>query len=150
MPSIALRPATAADYEFAFELAREVYHELVVRQFGAWDEARHRESFEQQWTKLQTSIMIQGQVRVGVLCVEDAPYDVVLHEVQVCPSCQGQGVGTEIVRGVMDHAERRGVPLRLRVFQMSRAVQFYTRLGFLEESRTPSHLCMVFRPASPI
>src|SRR4051794_34958363 len=118
MSSIAVRPATSADYEFAFELGREVYHELVVRQFGAWDDARHRESFDQQWTTQQTSIVIRAHARVGVLCVEDGPEDVVLHEVQVCPGCQGQGVGTEIVRGVMEHAQERGVPLRLRVFQM--------------------------------
>jgi len=146
MSSIALRPATAADCEFAFELDREVYHELIVRQFGTWDEARHREIFEQQWSLQETAIIVRADVPVGVLRVEDGPDEVVLHEVQVCPGFQGQGIGTEIVRGVMAQAQRRGVPLRLRVFQMSRAVQFYGRLGFLEEGRTPSHICMVFTP----
>jgi GNAT superfamily N-acetyltransferase len=144
MSAITLRSATAADYDFALGLDRDVYRDLVIQQFGAWDETRHRHGFQQQWAMQRTSIIIRADVRVGVLCVEDAAQEVILQEVQVCPEYQGQGIGTEVVRGVMNHAQQRGVPLRLRVFQLSRAVEFYRRLGFLEEGRTASHICMIF------
>jgi GNAT superfamily N-acetyltransferase len=147
MSAVTLRSATAADYDFALGLDREVYRDLVVRQLGAWDETRHRQGFQQQWARQQTSIMLLAHVPVGVLCVEDAAHEVVLHEVQVCPEYQRREIGTEIVRGVMDHAQQRGVPLRLRVFQISRAVELYRRLSFLEEGRTPSHICMIFKAA---
>ena len=43
------RQSTEKDKEFVYTLARTVYKDLVIKQFGKWDEKWQRDYFEEKW-----------------------------------------------------------------------------------------------------
>jgi GNAT superfamily N-acetyltransferase len=58
----------------------------------------------------------------------------------VLPSYQNQGIGSHLLRCVVDNAKSAQVPLRLTVLEVNPARRFYERHGFaLTGTITPRH-----------
>jgi ribosomal protein S18 acetylase RimI-like enzyme len=53
-----------------------------------------------------------------------------LVQLQVAPEEQGRGIGTEVLREVLDDARRARVPVVLSVLRRNPARRLYERLGF--------------------
>jgi GNAT superfamily N-acetyltransferase len=64
---------------------------------------------------LQT-VLSKSEHMLGQLFV-DAPY-------------QRKGIGTEVLRGIIEEASRRGLPVRLAVVKFNPSRRLYERLGF--------------------
>lgn len=59
---IARRPATSDDEHFARRLHEMGYHDVVVRQFGQWDEAMQEGYFVKKWFPEKYQILLcEGQ-----------------------------------------------------------------------------------------
>ncbi|MGH1483483.1 MAG: GNAT family N-acetyltransferase [Geminicoccales bacterium] len=123
-------PATEEDKLFLKDLNREVYESVVVEQFGAWDDAFQDRHFEEKWAVQEYQIVEQAGQRIGAIWVAKEPDHLWLREIQISPSHQNQGIGTELLMKVMDEAGKSGLPLRLRVLTENRAKALYERLGF--------------------
>jgi hypothetical protein len=54
------RQSTENDKEFVYELSRTVYKDLVIKQFGKWDEKRQRDYFEEKWKHSGYQIVENG------------------------------------------------------------------------------------------
>ncbi|WP_417544433.1 GNAT family N-acetyltransferase [Marinobacter sp.] len=142
-----LRKARPDDIEWLYELNRKSFVEVVVRQFGKWDEAFQRQIFFLKWEKPRPAQIIeQGSDRVGVVILEQLKDCNWLHEIQICPNYQGQGLGTTLLRDLLADARSRGVPLRLQVLHANQdAKRLYARMGFLEIERLANHFLMEIR-----
>jgi len=125
------RPASAADEEFLRGLHKAAYHEIVVRQFGQWDDALQFSLFSKKWAPERFEVLELAGRPVGCISVEYHPDHVFLAEIQILPEYQGRGIGGELVRDTITHARRLGQPVRLQVLKDNdRARAFYERLGF--------------------
>jgi GNAT superfamily N-acetyltransferase len=74
---------------------------------------------------------------VGALVLEDEPDALMLYNIAVAPTAQGQGVGRRLIAFTEAEARRRGHAL-LRLFtneKMVENVAMYPRLGFTETHR---------------
>lgn len=72
----------------------------------------------------------------GVLIVEYRPDEIYLGRVELHPGHQGQGIGTHLIRQLLDEAAALGHPVTLDVLTVNhRAYQLYHRLGFREVER---------------
>ncbi len=136
------RPAVAADAAFAREAHHGAYRDVVIRQFGAWDEEMQDAYFERSWEGQDREIILRDGVPCGYAGVEFKGDYVHVRELVIHPAYQGQGIGTAFLRGVCAQAAARGVPVKLGVFHQNRAVAFYQRLGFQEFDRTETHILM--------
>jgi GNAT superfamily N-acetyltransferase len=142
---ITKRPASATDTEFARSVHHRAYRDVSVRQFGPWDEKAQDEFFADGWSAAAHEIILCDDVPCGYVCVEYRDSDIHVRELVIDPEVQGKGIGSHILREVIEHARARQVPVRLGTFHVNHAVNLYRRLGFREVGKTDTHVLMEWR-----
>jgi ribosomal protein S18 acetylase RimI-like enzyme len=143
---IALRPATAADTDFAREVHHQSYREVVERQFGPWDPVFQDRRFAEDWASATYSIILCDGEPCGYLCLEERADHLHVREIVIAPAFQGRGIGTALLRQVLRRAGERRLPVRLGTLRANRAAALYRRLGIREIGRTPTHLLFEWIP----
>jgi len=137
------RPATNDDRAEALAIHHRAYRDVVERQFGHWDESAQDGYFGQAWTGHPHDILERAGRAIGFVAVEERARSVVIHELVVDPAFQGRGVGTHVLRSVIDDARRLGRRVELQVLHDNDgARRLYERVGFRACSSTPTHLHM--------
>ena len=142
-PRVDLRPVGEPDREFLWLLQCQALRPYVEATWG-WDEAFQRAYFEEHYGDRPRQIVRVDGSDAGMLSFEIRPDHVFLANVALLPQFQGQGIGTRVIREVMDEAARRGLPVRLQVLKVNRARRLYERLGFREVGQTATHCQMLF------
>ena len=69
-----------------------------------------------------------------------------LHELVLLPEFQGQGIGSQLLKEVIDKAKAMNIPAHLGVLKENRAANLYRRLGFIQTGETETHFLMEFKP----
>jgi len=127
--TVKLRDARPEDFEFARALYFETMRWVIERLFG-WDQAREENNFEQ-FFRLDEVRIIQSDGRdagwVQERRTEDAIY---LGSLYVAPSMQRRGIGTQVLRGVLERAASQSKAVTLAVVKINPALQFYEKHGF--------------------
>jgi ribosomal protein S18 acetylase RimI-like enzyme len=133
--AIALRRATAADSEFCFQLHKAAMGDYIAAIWG-WDEQRQRGFHERAFKPDRWRIITADGVDIGMLDVEYRPGETYLSRIEVDPGHQGHGIGTQLIRALIDEARQRGQDLVLDVLTVNhRALALYQRLGMREVGR---------------
>lgn len=146
MANLSYLPADVTrDFEIARSVHHRVYHDVVVRQFGAWDEPLQDRFFDAKWSEYLHQILLLDGALIGFLSVVDKPDCVYLNEIQILPEYQGRGIGSQIIKELQDKSRTLKLPLRLQVLLQSNALALYRRHGFTEISTTDTHSCMEWR-----
>jgi ribosomal protein S18 acetylase RimI-like enzyme len=133
MADVALRPATADDAEFFFAL-----HELslgpYVDQIWGWDDDEQRAYLTAHLILERVRVIVADGVDAGRLDVEDRDEEVFLGLIELAPEYQGRGIGSRLIRDILDGTHGKRVTLSVLGVN-DRAYQLYRRLGFTEVSR---------------
>jgi GNAT superfamily N-acetyltransferase len=82
---------------------------------------------------------------VALRRAEDAHW---LEHFYLAPHLQGSGIGSDVLRELLDRCDRGGVPVRLDVLQGSPARRLYERHGFTLETEDPVDVFLVRRPTA--
>ena len=128
--AVSLRPATESDRAFLFDLFARTMRSVIQQTWG-WDERWQRANFSRRFNGYDVSVIEADGRPVGGLFLEHRPDNVYIHEIQILPEYQGRGIGSTVIRGVIDRSARRGVPVGLSVVPANpRALRLYERLGF--------------------
>ena len=139
---LSTRPATASDAAFAREAHHGAYRDVVLSQFGNWDDADQDRYFDSDWRGAKFDIILNDNTPCGYAAVEYRSDDVHVRELVIHPQWQNQGIGTAFLKQVMDSAAQKGLPVRLGTFHRNRALNLYQRLGFREFGRTATHVLL--------
>lgn len=130
MVNTCTRQASEADVHFLFELHRQALSPYVEQTWG-WDEAWQRDHLRKRFSPVtSTDIVIFEGCDVGCIRVQELESWIFLDYVALLPEYQGNGLGTHLVRGVMQSAASKGLPVRLNVLRVNPAKELYERLGF--------------------
>lgn len=122
-----LRPVVEADFDFLWALKIATLKPYIEKLYG-WDETQAALILRQVMDKAHM-VLVEGEP-AGVLKVIVENNFVHLAEIGLMPERQGQGLGTQIIRDVLDAADREGLPVELQVFSANPATKLYERLGF--------------------
>src|SRR5205807_709632 len=126
-----LKPFGEEDREWAYALKSEAYREIVERQFGRWDETFQRESFRVKWNPSITNLILIGGVPVGMVAWEERTDELWLAGIELLRDWRGRGIGSAIIRDLLERARAERKRLRLQVLKENRRAQvLYRRLGF--------------------
>src|SRR6187551_2009676 len=109
-----IRPATPADTRFLKELHRGAYLDVIVRQFGYWDDDAQDYWFRKGLTEASFSIVEENGEPVGAIALQDSPERLYLAELQILPEWQARGLGTALLRMQLEHARQAQKPIGLR------------------------------------
>jgi GNAT superfamily N-acetyltransferase len=138
-PAVRLRPEQPGDEAFLAEVYASTRQEEM--DLTNWDAATRAAFLDMQFKAMrngyrtmfpgaQFSIILLDEAPVGRMVVDRAAAEIRVVDIALLPVCCGRGIGTKLMREVMDEAARSAKPVRLCVFQGTRAISFYLRLGF--------------------
>ena len=82
---------------------------------------------------------------IGRLYVGDWEGDVRLIDIALLPEHRNQGIGSRLIRDVMERAVALGKPVRLHVEQFNPARRLYERLGFVALGEEGVNVIMEWR-----
>ncbi len=135
-----IRPARAIDYDWLLDLHHTVYRELIIEEFGYWDDDEEFGLFLQAWETKNIEIIMQRDEAVGMFIVLPQPDYLWLDEIQIDPQYQNQGIGSAIIARLIVRARKLNLPLRLRVLHANKgAHRLYLKLGFRQISCVEHH-----------
>jgi ribosomal protein S18 acetylase RimI-like enzyme len=138
-PAVGLRPATESDRPF---LAR-VFASTRVGELAPlpWTDDQKRGFLEQQFAAQSADyarnypdasfdvVVVDGEP-AGRLIVARWESELHIVDIALVPEHRGRGVGTRLLRPLLDEAERDRVPVTIYVEHANRALTLYRRLGF--------------------
>jgi ribosomal protein S18 acetylase RimI-like enzyme len=137
--SWSLREARADDLDFLLALHEATMREYVERVWG-WDDEQQASILQSRFRRQRWQIIRSDNQDVGLLVVEDEEDAMRLAEIEILPEWQGRGIGSSIVRWLMQEAAGAGKPLTLRVLHVNeRARALYERLGFRPFKEIETH-----------
>ena len=147
---LALRPEREEDRAFRYslfcrsrppewdmvQLDPQVREELMRHQFEA-----QTNGYLTQFPQARFDIIELDGEPIGRIVV-DRPADMInLIDQAIVPAWRNQGLGTTIMRTLMDEVRARGIPLRLMVGSSNDpSLRLYLRLGFVPIASTPMYI----------
>jgi ribosomal protein S18 acetylase RimI-like enzyme len=135
-----LRPERDEDREFRFhlfcrsrlpewdlvQLDPQVREQLMQHQFHA-----QTVSYRQQFPFARFDIIELGDEPIGRIVVDRPPAMLHLVDQAIVPQLRNRGIGSAIMRALMEEARRKRLPLRLKVASSNDpSLRLYLRLGF--------------------
>ena len=87
-------------------------------------------------------VILLDERPAGNLIVIRARKEIRLAEIALLPEDRNRGVGSRLIRDLVEEAKERGLPLRLHVARFNRAIRLYLRLGFVLIDDTGTHYFM--------
>lgn len=141
-----LRPVSDADYLWLWSLKRTTMKAYVEQTWGRWDDAEQAARFRENFKPDDVHIIILDGHDAGLLHVEHGTTEIFLVNIQVAPEFQNRGLGTEVMRALLNEARTRKLPLRLQVLKVNPARNLYERIGFAVVGETDTHYQMRWTP----
>ena len=127
--SVSLRPAEESDIPFLLDLRIKAmgghYAAMGMTPSPEHLEARVRAGFE-----VAQIVELEGRP-VGLLKVQRPAGEWHVMQIQMTPEVQGQGIGSDLLKAVLEEARQAGVAVTLSVLKVNRARELYERLGFV-------------------
>ena len=153
--TIALRRATDADYDFMRDLYAST-REAEMAHFP-FDEAQKHAFLDQQFAAQFThygihyptcerNIIEHDGVSVGRLWIDEWRDQIRLVDIALLPECRGAGIGSTLLRQVMDRGSAAGKPVTIHVESFNPALRLYRRLGFEHVDTNGVYLLMRWTP----
>jgi ribosomal protein S18 acetylase RimI-like enzyme len=145
------RPALAGDRPFLLDL----YIATRAAEFSAlgWSPEALRAFLEQQYRAREAGwgvsapdgddrILVRDGRPIGRLVIDRRPDGIRVVDVAVVPAEQGRGIGSAVLRQVLEEADAARVPVTLHVVTTNPALRLYERLGFVPVSEDGIHVLM--------
>ncbi|MFI1172555.1 GNAT family N-acetyltransferase [Streptomyces melanogenes] len=139
-----IRAASTADIEAAVEL-RAVVMRPDLERLGRYDEHRVRQRLRDRFDPAHTWVIEVADTFAGCVALRPAEDAHWLEHFYLAPHLQGTGIGSGVLRELLERCDRGGFPVRLNVLQGSAARRLYERHGFEVESEDPVDVFMVRR-----
>lgn len=126
---IHLREACPADVDFARALYFETMRGMIESTFG-WDQRRQEESFAEWFVLHEARIIVADGRDVGWMQTHTDEHEIFLGSLYVKPEMQRLGIGTYIVRKLINQCRGSSMELTVTVMKINPAIHLYERLGF--------------------
>ena len=141
---INLRPITEADFDFIYQVTKITMQIYVEQTWGGWDEEEQQEIIYNSIDMSMHQVIQCDRQDAGCLAVERYSEYMQLTKLYVLPQFQRCGIGTFLIRQLIDEAKDYQIPLRLRVLAVNPARRLYEREGFVIQSQTKERIFMEY------
>ena|SRR5687768_8378190 len=152
--NVVLRDSDASDAEFLVELYREsrmdeltamgLSHQQIVP-FIAMQYNARRQAYAAKYPEARDSIILMDGEKVGRLLAAELDDEIRLIDIAVTAGFQGRGIGSIIVKRLLESAANVQKPVRLQVALLNPAKRLYERLGFATVDEEGGYFLMEFK-----
>ena len=138
-PAVALRPARDDDQPFLASVYASTREEELrpvpwsaeqKRAFLAQQFAAQTAHYAEHYDGLTSDVILVDGARAGRLLVARWAKEIRIVDIALLPQFRGRGIGTALLRPILDEADARGVAAVIHVEQSNPALALYRRLGF--------------------
>lgn len=137
-----LKPARLADKDLTYRFKKEALQGYIEQIWG-WDEQFQWDFHKQEFTSSQIQIIEYEGVPVGYLELEENERTIFIVNLLLIPYYQGKGIGSGLIRYLIQRAQQQNKELLLEVFKVNvKAKRLYERLGFETYQETIHHFRM--------
>jgi ribosomal protein S18 acetylase RimI-like enzyme len=163
-PEIALREASADDQPFLAALYRDTRRQELDswgwpqpqrEMFLALQFRGQTLSYLAQFPGAKNSIVcLRGHslggdaVPIGRTLVDRQSHAIHLVDIALLEEFRGRGIGTALLRDLLQECAAAGIPLMLHVLEGNPAQRLYLRLGFATIAENPPYLAMRWTPST--
>ena len=155
-PGVSTRPVTDADQEFligvyastrAEELVQVPWDKSQKDAFIRWQFGLQKQEYETRFPDARYEVILVDGVPAGRIWVGTDDTQIRLLDIALLTEFQNRGVGTYLLKQLMDEAARSKKALRHMVFMLNdNAYRFYERLGFETIEDLGGYKHMEWRP----
>lgn len=153
--SVTLRRARPDD----LPLLRRVYAGTRQAELASldWDEAQREwfvgmqfdlqaRAFAQAYPEAHHEVVLCAGQPIGRVIIDHTSDPIRLIDITLLPDYRSAGIGSELLRRLLDEATAAGKPVVLHVARSNRASALYQRLGFVVSAWNDVYLEMQWRP----
>jgi GNAT superfamily N-acetyltransferase len=153
-----LRPIAAGDEAFLFELYSDTRREELSvtgwnpAQIGAFLRSQfdlQSRAYSSNFSQSEFQIILLEGKEVGRFYVARLGEEYRVVDLAVLSPYRGKGIGTQLLGGLIDRADKEGIPIRFHVEQGNRARRLYERLGFVLLEVHGPYLLLERKPRGP-
>ena len=144
---LARSTATEADIPFLLALRRATMDDYLRASGADASEAAHRERLLYRFDCAE--VLLMNDEPVGLLKVDHGDSEWKVIQIQLSPAVQGQGIGRQVLEGVIADARKAGVDVVLSVLKANPARSLYERLGFVVEDEDAHEFFMRLAIGAP-
>ena len=153
--TISLRPITAGDEPLLYRIYASTREE-ELRPL-AWDDGRKEaflrqqfaaqdQHYRQHFSQAAFQIVLLGETPAGRLYVDRRTDEIRIIDVALLPEFRGRGIGSLLLKELLEEAARESKPVRIHVEHENPAIRLYHRLGFHQVADTGVHYLMQWDP----
>lgn len=136
-----LRAVKTADFDFLYRLKVVCLKEYIEAIWG-WDEAKQRRLFKDNFDLATSQIIVAFGRDIGQLSIVERQDEIFLSGIYILPGYQSLGLGSQIIRELLDSARANERPVRLQVLVSNPARALYERLGFSVIDKNDTHFIL--------
>lgn len=126
---IKLIPADEAHKEFSYQVKKAPEGEYIALMFG-WDEKVQRDFHAKAWQRQKPDIITYDGKLIGTIATIESEDCVEIGQFFILPDYQNKGIGTHLLKGILDEADQLGKNVTLRFLKNNPVKSLYTRNGF--------------------
>ena len=126
---VTLRPVRDDDLPFV-EALYLATTEPLMKALGRWDRPVAQARVARSLRHHPSRILTDGGIDIGWLQVSQKPSGFHLNQVHLLPSYRNRGIGSCLIRRVLERAQQLRQPVTLNVIQGNPAIALYRRMGF--------------------
>jgi GNAT superfamily N-acetyltransferase len=126
---IKIIPANTSHKEFSYQVKKKAEGDYITQIWG-WDEKVQRDYHANQWEIERPSIITYGSRPIGTIYINKNNNSIKIGQFFILPEYQNKGIGTHILRGILESADRAGLIAKLTYLYNNPAASLYARMGF--------------------
>jgi GNAT superfamily N-acetyltransferase len=142
---VTLRPAVASDRAFVEAVYFETQRWIIERLFGWRGDEVEQAKFEENYSERESDIVVLDGADVGWLSVRRDANGMDIDAIYLLPATQKRGIGTTLMREVIQEARASGLPLTVSTAKINPARSLYERLGFVATHESEFKVFMELR-----
>jgi GNAT superfamily N-acetyltransferase len=156
--TVSLRPVAPEDEALLFSLysSTRAFELSLVQWDDSQKEAFLRSQFSAQlrhyedyYSDAEHKIIVADEQPVGRLYVARESDEIKILDITILPEHRGAGIGTPIIRELIQEAESRNLPLTIHVENYNPSVRLFDRLGFVAKENDGLNILFEWRPNRP-
>jgi len=140
---IELIPSDKSYREFSYQVKKEAEGDYITEIWG-WDEKIQRDFHTDDWNKRRPKIITYDGKPIGTICIMEYDEYIDVKQFFIMPEYQNKGIGSYLLKGVLDTADRTSRITKLAFLQINPVASLYKRNNFVTVD-VKNHFCFMER-----